>query len=383
MEKRFPTIAELYQRLKDECPDFPQVCSTTVKKWVKDINFIYRKLENRPILMEVNAIAAKRAEYLYAIKRYRETGWNLFFTDETWCGANHSKKFGWVEYITPENRDSFNQYRGTIQEINGYRGGIKRPSGAGQRIIILDIGNENGFLPGCSKCFIGKKGSADYHDEMNKQHFEEWLRYVLGVMPDKSVIVLDQAPYRTMLNPEFRNPTTAWRKADIIEWLNKRKVQVPEHFDTFDQMTRPSLLQLSRMYNYKKQYFLEKVVNDVRQDKVKRLWLPVAHCEFNPIELIWAYVKNKVAKLNTTFKIKDVLDLCKATLEDVPKSVWANCVHHAKKVEDMYREKENLIDVAIEPLVINLNDEDSDDAVIDFDEDDLEEHSDNDDNECI
>lgn len=67
--------------------------------------------------------------------------------------------------ITPENDAGFNQYRGTIPTVNGYRRGIQRPSGAGHRVIILHISNEDSFLNGYMKCFIGKKGLADYHDE--------------------------------------------------------------------------------------------------------------------------------------------------------------------------------------------------------------------------
>ena len=105
------------------------------------------------------------------------------------------------------------------------------------------------------------------------------------------------------------------------------------------------------------------MVKDLWEEEVKLLWLPVAHREFNTIVLIWAYVKNKVAKENTTFKIKDVLELCRVTLQNVPNIVWANCVDHAT-------EKENLVDVVIEPLVINLaDDEDGSDNDFEYIED--------------
>ena len=70
-----------------------------------------------------------------------------------------------------------------------HRGGIKRPPGAGQRIIILHRGSEDGFLSESSKCFIGEKNKAkaDYHYEMNKQHYEEWFRHVLSVIPSVSL----------------------------------------------------------------------------------------------------------------------------------------------------------------------------------------------------
>ena len=38
------------------------------------------------------------------------------------------------------------------------------------------------------------------------------------------------------------------------------------------------------------------ILKEIRGDVVKLLWLPVAHCELNAIELIWAYVKKPSGK---------------------------------------------------------------------------------------
>lgn len=145
--------------------------------------------------MESQAIVGKRSEFLRLIEHFRSRDWKIFYTDETWCGANHSRQHGWVERVLPNQRDNYDQYRGSVQETGGFRGGFVTFSGAGKRVIILHIGSKDGFLEGCMKCFIGKKGSTDYHDEMNAAHYEEWFRQVLVVIPDHSVIIIDQAPY--------------------------------------------------------------------------------------------------------------------------------------------------------------------------------------------
>ncbi|CAG5093179.1 Protein of unknown function [Cotesia congregata] len=170
--------------------------------------------------MESVSVAAQRDTYLRQIAHYRENGYNIFYTDESWCGANHSRKYGWIE---------------TIQ------------SRSGKRVIILDIGGVNGFVPGCRLCFIGKKGSDDYHNEMNAEHYLKWFQKVLQVLPDKSVIILDQAPYHKMLDPEFRNPTTGWRKQKIIEWLVNRPVPLPQNINEFADLTKNELLQLAKL----------------------------------------------------------------------------------------------------------------------------------------
>lgn len=112
--------------------------------------------------MKQNSMVAKRSQFLSDIKRYRE--------DEVWCGTNHSRKFRWVDQVIPEIHENFDQYKEGIQQINDYRVGIKKPSGSGQR-VILHIGNENRFIEDGSKCFVGKKVSEDYHNEINREFY--------------------------------------------------------------------------------------------------------------------------------------------------------------------------------------------------------------------
>ena len=80
----------------------------------------------------------------------------------------------------------------------------------------------------------------------------------------------------------------------------------------------------------------------MRKGEVKLLWLPVAHCELNTIELIWAYVKKHVTRNNKTFKINDVLQWCKETVEDIPPTLWPNCVSDMHKKLKRNIEEKNL-----------------------------------------
>lgn len=66
---------------------------------------------------------------------------------------------------------------------------------ANGRIIINHIGNELGFLAGGDDVFISKKDTKDYHGNMNSDRYLEWFAKIVGLVPDKSVLVLDQAPY--------------------------------------------------------------------------------------------------------------------------------------------------------------------------------------------
>ena len=55
------------------------------------------------------------------------------------------------------------------------KGGWKVPSRKGQRLIVVYAGGVEGWVEGADLVFKSKTNSADYHDEMNNQHYIEWL----------------------------------------------------------------------------------------------------------------------------------------------------------------------------------------------------------------
>lgn len=52
------------------------------------------------------------------------------------------------------------------------------------------------------------------------------------------------------------------------------------------------------------------------------LRLPPYHPDLNPIELIWAQVKNWTAAHNVTFKTADVTETCKSKFESITVDDW-------------------------------------------------------------
>ncbi|CAK9824015.1 hypothetical protein ANTRET_LOCUS2252 [Anthophora retusa] len=82
---------------------------------------------------------------------------------------------------------------------------------------------------------------------------------------------MDNAPYHSRKTDKI--PTSKWKKVIIQQWLRAR-------------------------------------VNEIAERKnVTILRLPPYHCELNPIEMIWAQVKNYVAARNSTFKFCDMVRL--------------------------------------------------------------------------
>ena len=304
----------------------------------------------------------------------------IFYQDETWANENQSLSMGWhmPEKEVLGNNTASNRFDVMVRGVgrrfsDGMLGGISSvPSGAGKRVIIVDIGSKNGFL-GCGMAFVGKKNTQDYHNEMCATHFEEWMVEVLKKIPDHSVIVLDQASYHRRVTEETRNPTTSWRKSEVIQFLRSKNIAVPEPYTCFEDAKLPCLRQLAKENRVVQRFVVQDMIDNCGKD-VKLLWLPVAHCELNPIELVWSSVKTEIAKSNKTFKIIDVLPLCKEKLSNVKSDLWAKCVQHVIELEDKIMEKERIaekyLDEVRHQIIIRVSDSDSEE---DTDTDSLEE----------
>lgn len=156
---------------------------------------------------------------------------------------------------------------------------------------------------------------------------------------------MDNAPYHSRRLEQ--QPTTAWRKGQIIDWLRSKGI------DHTDQMLKIELLNIARQH---KSEHIKYVVDEMAQQyNVEVLRLPPYHCEFNPIELIWAQVKGEVSRRNTTFKLGDVKNLFNAAIQNVSAENWQKCIAHTERVEDRMWEVDIRAEVVVEPLIIQLS----------------------------
>ncbi|XP_065281366.1 uncharacterized protein [Dermacentor albipictus] len=111
--------------------------------------------------------------------------------------------------------------------------GIKQPSGKGQRLIVTQVGSEDGFADGFLYVFLRKK-TGDYHDEIEGNRFETWFSSVVNRLPPRSVIVNDNPSYHSRRVEEI--PLLSRRKAAIQECVASKAT--PRH----STMTKKQLL---------------------------------------------------------------------------------------------------------------------------------------------
>lgn len=184
---------------------------------------------------------------------------------------------------------------------------------------------------------------------MDAQRFEEWFSQIVLKLEPGSVVIMDNAPYHSRRLEAL--PTTAWRKAKIIDWLSQKNIPHDP------QMLKVQLLNIARQH--KSRYIKYAVDEMARENNITVHRLPPYHCELNPIELIWAQVKNNVAKKNSTFKMSEVKKLLLEALQDVTSENWKKCVSHVIKEEDKMWDLDTTMDVVVDlqPLVIRLDED--------------------------
>lgn len=291
--------------------------------------------------MERNDIINWRRKYLKSIRKFRSEGRPIYYLDETWLNEGHTKGKIWVDTEIIDKRQAF---------VQGLSTGLKNPTGKGRRLIILHIGSEDGFVNNCLLVFEGKK-SSDYHEEMNANIFEKWFSDMLHKLPDNAVIVMDNASYHSRRSEKI--PTQSSKKKEMQEWLASKNIEYSEN------MVRSELLTLIKS---NKEKYVQYVTDELARKANKTvLRLPPYHCELNPIELIWAQIKNEVASNNVTFKLSNAKILLQNAIQNVTADKWKNCIKHVIAEEEKMFKLDGLVDDLQEPFIIQLgNDSDTD-----------------------
>ena len=190
------------------------------------MNFRYVKRGRDSALTERNDIILWRRKYLQTIKLVRQNGRKVYYMDETWVNAGHTKSHIWKDETIKSSKEAF---------LAGLSTGNKAPSGKGARLIITHIGSDSGFVEGGLQLFLSKK-TGDYHTEMDGDYFENWFSKILPLFEDNSVIVLDNAPYHSRKVEKV--PNSSWTKDKTKTWLTSKGIK----FD--NNMLKAQLLEI-------------------------------------------------------------------------------------------------------------------------------------------
>lgn len=327
-EKQVPTLQRIYKKM---CEDYDyQGSSESLRKEMRKIGFRWRQMKNnRKILMEKQDIRHLRIEFLRKMKKYREEQRPIIYMDETYLHSSHTKKTAWS--------DESNE-------------GLRSPVSKGTRLIILNAGGEDGFVPNSYVRWKSNNNTGDYHNEMNYENYEKWVtNNLLKYVPPRSVIVIDNAPYH---NKQIETcPTSATIKAEMMNWLRAKNIPFNE------KSLKPELYNVIKLHKPKyKKYKIDTIINGMGHDVLR---LPPYHPDLNPIELVWAAMKEYVSSKNVNFSMKSVMDYCDEFFDQFTVDQWKSRCERAKTFEIEYMAREPTIDKVVEDLIINVGEDDS------------------------
>ena len=101
-------------------------------------------------MYEQPRIIVQRHKFLRRMMRNRREERPVVYLDETWANARDNVEKMWLE---------------DDPVVSG--GGVRKPSGKGNCLIILLAGGGNGWVNRADLVFQSKKATGDYHDEIS------------------------------------------------------------------------------------------------------------------------------------------------------------------------------------------------------------------------
>lgn len=183
---------------------------------------------------------------------------------------------------------------------------------------------------------------------MNAELFKKWfVEQLLPNLDKPSIIIMDNASYHSKLIEKI--PNKSWKKDDIKNFLIKHNLEFEE------DMLKAALLRIALQANVIKTFEIDELA---LQWGHKVLRLPPYHCQFNPIELVWARCKEFYNKNigSDGFGDEKVLDLWKKSLLLVDKEAWMKCIGHAENAMSVWWDvQKKWGDHVQEPIVIHVD----------------------------
>jgi len=201
------TLADIQTFLEKRYPD-ESFHKTTLGRTLNRWGFEFGKGTRSQHLKEKDQVIAARQRYLREMRNNRPSelasGTNRpeVYLDESYVNKNHSNDFIW--------------YYG---EDGPW---VQKPTGKGERLIIMNAITKNGWVPGAKLVFKSTRKTGDYHGQMNWELFKKWFtEMLLPNIPENSLIIMDNAAYHNPLS-EHSPPTPQSSKKKIKDCKSKK-----------------------------------------------------------------------------------------------------------------------------------------------------------------
>lgn len=268
-------------------------------------------------LKEKDHVIAARRRYLRRMRANRSAHGSLLrpevYLDESYVNKNHSKDFTWF-----------------WKEDGPWR---QKPTGKGERLIIINAITENGWVPGAKLVFKSTLKTGDYHGQVNWDLFRKWfLDGLLPNIPEGSLIILDNAAYHNVL-ASHSAPTPTCAKTKMLSWLANKGVPCRE------DCLKAELVEILQKFAPEPTYALDELARERGHEIVRT---PPYHPELQPIEVCWGVAKNEVAR-HCNFTMKGLQEQLELAFNKVTAETCKKIIQKIRTVEDSFwKEDESL-----------------------------------------
>jgi transposase len=310
------TLEMLAEYRKEEGGD-PHFSVRTLGRALDRWGFTFGKGTRSQHLKEKDHVVAARYRYLRA-KRGNRKGDDVMrpevYLDESYVNKNHSNDCIW--YWDDEGP------------------WVQKPTGKGERLIIMHAMTQNGWIPHAKLVFKSTRKTGDYHGQMHHELLSKWFsEQLLPNMPKHSLIVMDNAPYHHVLSPHSA-PTASCKKDQIRAWLIKNRIPVRE------DCLKAELIEILDKGAPAPTYALDELASAQGHEILRT---PPYHPELQPIETCWAVVKNQIAR-KSKFTMAHLLEQLDDAFDSVTAETCSGLIRKVREVEDKYWREDARLD---------------------------------------
>ncbi len=305
-EGAYITLEMVSQHLKTVKPEQTfsiRTLGRALDRW----GFTFGKGTRTQRLKEKDHVIAARYRYLRR-KRANRKGENIIrpevYLDESYVNKNHSNDFVWY-----------------FDEDGPW---IQKPTGKGERLIIINAITKDGWVPGAKLTFKSTKKTGDYHGQMNQELFTKWFtEKLLPNIPKNSLIIMDNASYHNNLSAHSA-PTAQSKKEKIRSWLEQNNIPIS------DDCLKVEMVEVLNKIAPSPTYMLDDIAAKYGHEILRT---PPYHPELQPIEICWGVVKNNIAR-NCDFTMANLVVQLEDAFSRVTAKTCAGLIKKIRKVED-------------------------------------------------
>ena len=310
-EGNYITLEMLHEHLKQTLSDDQEYSIRTLGRALDRWGFAFGKGTRTAHLKEKDYVIAARRRYLRAKLANRNGDGALrpeVYLDESYVNKNHSNDYIWYS-----------------EEDGPW---VQKPTGKGERLIIVNAMTKDGWVPNAKLIFKSTKKTGDYHGQMNYELFSKWFENeLLKNIPEGSLIFMDNASYHNTLAKNSA-PTASCKKEAIREWLRKNNIPLS------DDCLKAEMIEVLNKTAPTPTYAIDEIAKKYGHQILRT---PPYHPELQPIETCWAVVKNAIAR-SCDFTMANLIVQLDKSFEKVTPQTCSGLIKKIRTVEDSYWE---------------------------------------------